>query len=92
LVITQQLRGLESFLSELCPSHGSGIELTSIGDRVVKIACQYEGHARIISDLLKLQKNIAKLEGLGYEKAIIVFASATKKEVILTVETCDYLP
>lgn len=92
-MITQQhLRGLENFLIQLCPPYNSSFQLLSTGDRTVKIDFQYEGYARIIADLLKLQRNIAKLEALGYEKILVVFTDIRKKEVTLIVETCDYLP
>ncbi len=76
---------------ELCSTYGSEIKLVSTGDRTVKITCQYEGYARIIADKLKLQKNVAKLHELDYEKVMIVFTDIKKNVVTLNVETCHLL-
>lgn len=82
-MIEVRLRGLKALLLELCPPFNSEYTLKLTGDNTAEVICQYEGHACILEGRFYIQKNIAELVSLGYEKLIIKFGG----RVISTVET-----
>lgn len=88
MITERRLRSLRVFLLDLCPLYGTEFSLNIINDRTVQLVCQYEGYARIIKDLLKLQKNVAKLRGLGYNEIVIRLGQREKPIAIAKVFDC----
>ena len=89
MITELRLRSLKCFFIELCPLYGTEFVLTAVGTGAAQIVCQYEGYARIIKDLLREEKNVAKLGELGYVKIVIKLGQREKP--IAIVEVCDYL-